>query len=107
MLMYKWSLTHPTVWNRKANFKVVRLAADTSEFGEKAFLAGSHCVSPRNVIRETIKLPMEDGWLPGFSLFGDKAGKPVETLCKTKLNTSLTWQRRMRREAYCVREASL
>lgn len=40
ILMYKWSLTRPTVWNIKANFKVVRLAAVTSEIGERTLLTG-------------------------------------------------------------------
>jgi hypothetical protein len=41
-------MTHPTVWNRKANFKVVRLAADTSEIGENVNPAGSAiAVNPR------------------------------------------------------------
>ncbi|MFB2770744.1 hypothetical protein ACE1AT_15850 [Pelatocladus sp. BLCC-F211] len=40
MILYKWSMTHPTVWNKQANFKVVRLAAATSEIGENASPAG-------------------------------------------------------------------
>jgi hypothetical protein len=40
MIIYKWSMTRPTAWNIKANFKVVRLAAATSEIGEGTLLAG-------------------------------------------------------------------
>ncbi len=40
VIICKWSMTHPTAWNRKAKFKVVRLAADTSELGEGTFLDG-------------------------------------------------------------------
>jgi hypothetical protein len=40
MLIYEWSMTLSTVWNRQANFKVVRLAADTSEIGEGTFPDG-------------------------------------------------------------------
>ncbi|MEH2319471.1 hypothetical protein [Nostoc sp.] len=40
MILYKWSMTRPTVWNIKANFKVVRLAEETSEIGERTLLAG-------------------------------------------------------------------
>ncbi|WP_414581570.1 hypothetical protein [Scytonema sp. PCC 10023] len=49
---------------------------------------------------------MEDGRLPGFSLEEIKVER-LETRCKTKLNTGLTRQRRVRREAYTVPKVSV
>jgi hypothetical protein len=49
---------------------------------------------------------MEDGGLPGFSLEEIKVERP-ETRCKTRLNTGLTRQRRMRREAYTYSKRSV
>ncbi len=40
MIICRWLMTHPTAWNTKANFKVVRLAAATSEIGENVSPAG-------------------------------------------------------------------
>jgi hypothetical protein len=62
-------MTHPTVWNTKANFKVVRLDVCNIRDRERNIFSWlAIAVNPRNVARKTIKLPMEDGRLPGFSL---------------------------------------
>ncbi|MDJ0619201.1 MAG: hypothetical protein QNJ63_21080 [Calothrix sp. MO_192.B10] len=69
-------MTHPTVWNRKANFKVVRLAAATSEnTGKTQILLASYCCKSKISVPRKIELPVEDGRLPGFSHRGDKGRK--------------------------------
>ena len=51
----------PTASNRQANFKVVRLAADRSEFGKEYPRWLVIAINPRDVVRKKIKLPLEEG----------------------------------------------
>ncbi|MHC5599474.1 MAG: hypothetical protein ACYTXC_26660 [Nostoc sp.] len=52
ILMYKWSLTRPTVWNIKANFKVVRQdVRNIRDWGKNTVSWLTIVVNPSGVVR--------------------------------------------------------